>query len=151
MTAYFWDSSALAALLFDERFSPAVREYNRAHKAIRGYVSFFSELEMESVFQRKINRGDVEAGDREEYRSLVRGLLSNMVVLNTDGPSVEQARRLISEYSLRAADALQLAAARALLVRFDRVEFLTFDEKLNRTARAEGLGTPFLGKGVVSS
>lgn len=102
---------------------------------------------MESVFQRKINRGDVDAGEREEYRSLVRGLLSNMVVLNAEGPLVEQARRLISEYSLRAADALQLATARALLGQFDRIEFLTFDEKLNRSARAEGLATPFLVRG----
>lgn len=141
---YFWDTSALAAFLFEERFSRPVREYSRSKKAIRGFLSFFSKIEMESVFQRRLNRGDVEEDQRQDFRVQLNGILTNMRELYADSQIVEQTKRMINEYSLRSADALLLATARTLGTQFEQIVFLSLDDKLNRSARAEGMEAPFL-------
>ena len=48
------------------------------------------------------------------------------------------ARRILRVHALRAADALQLAAAVTWATHFELGEFVSFDDRLRESARAEG-------------
>lgn len=143
MTTHYWDTSALAAIILNENQSEKVRHF--AHKAggFPGYTSFFSLIEMESAYSRRISEGTLKNAELPGLRLKAQELESSIGMLWPDEETLRDARHLVLEQGLRPGDALQLASARLLLRDGDEVVFVCLDEKLNQAAQAIGLTTAF--------
>lgn len=139
MTAFYWDTSALLALLFDEAPSQDVRRLALKRGALPGYTSFFSFIEMESAYSRRLSEGALKSSQLPELRLKAQKLESSLGVLWADEESLRDARHLVLEQGLRPGDALQLASARLLLQDGAGVTFVCLDKKLNQAAQAVGL------------
>ncbi len=139
----FWDSSAVLPLLVPEERSAALTELFRDDPAAA--VWWATPVECASALARlERERRVTEAGWQaatERLRAAARGW--------TEVPPIDrvrdQAARLLRLHSLRAADALQLAAA-LVLADFEprTLPLVTLDLRLAAVARREGfevLGT----------
>ena len=134
----FWDSSAVVQLLVEQPGSAALRALLRADPAVVAWwgtpvecVSAIVRLERER-----------HLGAKEVQTALGRlDLLAETWAQVEPGPAMQQlARRLLRTHPLRAADALQLAAA---VIAADgeprRLPFVCRDERLRVAADREGL------------
>jgi predicted nucleic acid-binding protein len=133
----FWDSSAVLALLVPERRSDALADLLREDPAAA--VWWATPVECASALARL----------ERERRLTVTGSAMAAELLQeaargwAEVPPVErvrdQAMRLLRLHALRAADALQLAAA-IVLADFDpkTLPFVTLDRHLGAAARREG-------------
>lgn len=139
MTAYYWDTSALLALIFDEARSDDVRRLALKKGALPGYTSFFSFIEMESAYSRRMSEGTLKNAQLPELRLKAQKLESALGLLWSDDETLRDARHLVLEQGLRPGDALQLASARLLLRNNVGAAFVCLDEKLNHAAQAVGL------------
>jgi predicted nucleic acid-binding protein len=96
-------------------------------------------VECYSAFSRLRRQGDLEAPDLDEARHLLRHLAEGWSEVSPGLEVRDQALRLLGLHPLRAADALQLAAA---IVWADRRplgrHFTCLDGRLREAARKEG-------------
>ena len=139
MTAFYWDTSALLALIFDEPRGEEVRRLALKRGALPGYTSFFSFIEMESAYSRRLSEGALKSLQLPELRLKAQKLESSLGLLWADEETLRDARHLVLEQGLRPGDALQLASARLLLQNGAGATFVCLDEKLNQAAQAGGL------------
>lgn len=136
----FWDSSALVALLVHEFDTPARAAQLAEDSAVA--VWWAAEVECESAIQRRVREGVLsKAGSR-----LARERLAQLAATwheVTPSPTLRRlAIRLLRTHPLRAADALQLAAALTLaLAGLERLGFVSADRRLNEAAQTENLMT----------
>jgi predicted nucleic acid-binding protein len=134
----FWDTSALAALLVDEPRTARAREL--VDRDPEFAVWWGTPIECWSAIARLRRAGDLTAdGEDAAHRRLdvLRQVWYEVL------PSEEvrsQCRRLLRVHPLRAADALQLAAALVWTGRMDEGEFVVADGRLAEAARLEGFG-----------
>ncbi|MDH3402715.1 MAG: type II toxin-antitoxin system VapC family toxin [Acidobacteriota bacterium] len=133
----FWDSSAIVPLLVEEPATQTVHDIVRRDPAI--VVWWATRVECTSALSRleREDRLPVDTVDaaRDRLAELARSWTE---VLPTDDVR-SQAARLLLRHALRAADALQLAAALAWGgAEPERHELCTFDERLSIAARGEG-------------
>lgn len=133
----FWDSSALVSVMLEEPRSRRCRELLRADSGI--VVWAFTRVEIVAAIRRRrreraiTDREASEATDRLD-RSTARW--NEVVELS---PVRDRAERLLAVHPLRAADALQLAAALyATRERPRRRAFVTSDDLLAEAAADEG-------------
>jgi len=136
----FWDSSALVALLVEEPDSE-LRARQLAEDPVLA-VWWATEVECESAIQRRRREGTLtRAGAREAQERL--GDLARAWHEVVPTPTVRRlAVRLLRTHPLRAADALQLAAALALADAGLRgLTFVAADQRLNEAAEIENLPT----------
>lgn len=135
----FLDASALVKRYVAE---PGRRELLAAVRKRKAAASRLSEVEIASALARRCREGAFTDAERDrtvarlaaDFRSLIIVELSEAVTLRAIG--------LTARRSLRAGDALQLAAALELRERLgEPIEFLAYDEKLREAARAEGFPT----------
>jgi len=133
----FWDSSAILPLLVDEPRSAAMAALQVDDPA--GAVWWQTPVECWSALarlerERRLSEAGVTAAAR---------LLAEAARRWTEVPPIDrvraQATRLVRTHPLRAADALQLAAA-LTLSDFEpkTLPFVTLDERLASAARREG-------------
>lgn len=131
----FWDSSAVLPLLVSEPSSAAVAAvYSRDAKQI---VWCLTEVEAASALSRREREGS-EVEDVAGARAKLRLLVERWEEVTSIQHVRARALRLLSTHRLRAADALQLAAA--LVYCDERTESLTFvclDDRLADAARKE--------------
>lgn len=135
----FWDSSAVVPLLVRQT------ESERAAALIAEdpdmIVSWSTPVECASALAR-LRRENVIDADAE---AAVLGLLRQLGEEWSEVRPVEQVRltayRLLRTHPLRAADALQLAAALAWATQPQGDAFVTFDERLAAAATLEGFTT----------
>jgi predicted nucleic acid-binding protein len=139
VTAYYWDTSALLALIFDEPQGADVRRLALKKGALPGYTSFFSFIEMESAYARRMSEGALKSSQLPELRLKAQKLESILSLLWPDEDTLRDARHLVLEQGLRPGDALQLASARLLLHNGGVVSFVCLDKKLGQAAQAIGL------------
>ena len=133
----FWDSSAVLPLLVPDRRSKGLADLYRDDPATA--VWWATPVECASALAR------LEREDRltEEGSTLAGDLLQEAARTWTEVPPVDRVRdqaiRLLRLHPLRAADALQLAAA-IVLADFDPkvLPFVTLDQQLGAAARREG-------------
>ena len=133
----FWDSSALVPLLVEESSSPAIRALLGDDPAV--VVWQLAGTEVTSALWRRRRADEID----EVVRRLAE---TGLAVLEELWTAVEdtrlvdrRARRLLAVHSLRAADALHLAAALiACDERTKMLPFVTLDERLADAARREG-------------
>jgi predicted nucleic acid-binding protein len=133
----FWDSSAVVPLLVQEPSSSAMRSLLREDGAMVAWRLTGTEVVSALWKRRRADELDEAARRRAEERlSLLEGGWTTV----EDAADVDRrARRLLALHTLRAADALQLAAALiACDHRPDMLPFVTLDGRLADAARREG-------------
>jgi uncharacterized protein len=132
----FWDSSALVGLLVEEPSTPELRRMHGSHPDQT--VWCLSTVEIASALARRAREG-FGAGAETRFRSEWRELSEHWREITSLERVRARALRLLNTHSLRAGDALQLAAA--LIASDDRPEALPFvclDDRLRDAARREG-------------
>lgn len=133
----FWDSSALVALVIEETSSRSCRKLVRADGTIAVWI--LSRTEMVSAVQRKHRRAELDATSTKTALKRVALLAGRWSEVDAVDLVRDRAERLLATHDLRAADALQLAAALVLVEdRPKRFPFVTADERLAAAAEAEG-------------
>ena len=133
----FWDTSAIVPLLTAEPTSAGARAAYRADPEI--LVWWATEVECVSAVTRLERGGGLESGDVQAALERLDALSMSWADVQP-GPRVREiAVRLLRVHSLRAADALQLAAATAAAEeRPSTLAFVTLDDRLAAAADREG-------------
>lgn len=133
----FWDASAIVPLLVDEPSSPQLRPLAAKDPAI--FVWWGSEVECVSALVRHERDGSLDkVGAASAFRTLSQ-LANGWHEVDPSDDVREAAIRFLRVHPLRAADALQLAAAfLAAERRPATLEIVTLDDRLAGAARKEG-------------
>jgi len=133
----FWDSSALVPLLAAEPSTPAVQaHYLRDPEVV---VWWGSPVECASAIARLERDGSLAPADASESFSRLDALAPSWMEIEPSDEVREAARRFLRVHPLRAADALQLAAAFVAAERRpSTLAFVTLDERLRAAAGKEG-------------
>ena len=132
----FWDASALVPLCVRQSFTPHVITLYKSYEAV---VWWATSVEIASALARLVRMKQLDPGDWTKARRLAADLADAWFVIRPSDGLRATATQLVERYDLRAADALQLAAALEWCdgVAQDRV-FLTADQKLREAAILSG-------------
>lgn len=131
----FWDSSALVPLLLDEPRSGLLRAVAAGDGSIA--IWWGSPVECCSAVGRLRREGVITVAEEDEIRRAIESLAGCWTEIEPTAEVRRVAMRLLLNHPLRAADALQLAAALAWSGGGGR-EFVCLDERLRLAARNEG-------------
>jgi hypothetical protein len=133
----FWEASALVPLLVEEPASPSARELLERDQAI--LVWWGTSLDCLSALARREREGVLTPGGADAARERLKALADAWSeVLPTEAVR-EHAGRFLRVHGLRAADALQLAAAMTWARgRPSGHTLATLDRRVWSAARAEG-------------
>jgi predicted nucleic acid-binding protein len=131
----FWDSSAILPLLIDERTSARVATVYEDDE--RQIVWCLTEVEAISALARRERQGG-DASDVERARITLRILSERWEEVTSLQSVRSRAIRLLGTHGLRAADALQLAAALVFCdEQTESLPFVCLDDRLSEAARKE--------------
>lgn len=134
----FWESSALVALLVDEADSEIRRQQLETDPELA--VWWGTPVECESAIQRRFREGSLSAPHARLARERLADLAASWHAVSPVAAVRTLSRRLLRTHPLRAADALQLAAALALSeAGLNEFTFACSDTRLATAAEAEGL------------
>lgn len=133
----FWDSSAIIPLCLKEKASDQLRILAEADQEI--VVWWGSRLECISALSRRRREGLL----RVETESKAKAVLSALAAAWSEIQPTEvvrlRAERLLMVHPLRAADALQLAAALVWAAESPQgMEFVSLDQRLKEAGLREG-------------
>jgi predicted nucleic acid-binding protein len=133
----FWDSSALIPLIVLQTASPAMRaEYLRDPEIVTWWST---EVECVSAITRLEREGRLTSPGLAVAISRLAAIEANWQEIRPTERLRTTAKRLLRTNALRAADALQLAAAIVAADGEPRLlPILTLDERLARAAEREG-------------
>ena len=133
----FWDASAIVPLVLHE---PTTRTLQRLVAADPSMLVWWaSEVECASAIARLERDGALDDDGANEAFDRLRHLARAWHEVDPSDPVREAAIRLLRVHALRAADALQLAAAYiAAERRPTAMEMVTLDDRLAIAARKEG-------------
>lgn len=132
----FWDSSAIVPLLVEEPTSQALRAEVESGSAM--VVWWATAVECVSAIARR-ERESPGAREMATALATLEGLEASWLEVPPAGAVRADARRLVRVHDLRAADAFQLAAARAVADGEPAaLPFVTLDERLVVAASREG-------------
>lgn len=132
----FWDSSALVPLLLQQPQTKRVRHLLAEDDEL--VVWWGSAVECASAIARLHRDGHLSAAAERDARSLLEVLRKSWFEVQPGDAVREQAMRLLRVHALRAADALQLAAALEWAGAPPEGGFVTFDDRLLEAAQREG-------------
>lgn len=136
MIAYF-DASALAKNYVEEIGSEAVRSLLLQTLPA---TSRLTVIEVASALARRCREGALEVADRDQLLEDLSQDLSALYVVELVPEVVSEARTLLLEHPLRAADAIQLASCLVLQRKTDSpMIFAAYDQRLLEAARHRGL------------
>lgn len=134
----FWDSSAVVPLLVQESHTDTVMSL-RANDPVM-LVWWTTEVECASAIARLERAADLEADSVTASLARLDALGSTWIEMQPTSTLRTVARRMLRVHDLRAADALQLAAAAvAAEGHLSSLEFVSLDHRLVAAARREGL------------
>ena len=133
----FWDTSAVVPLCVVEPATPQVRRLADADPSL--VVWWGTRTECVSALARRRRDGQLAAQAEQRARRVLSALAAEWSEVLPSEPLRLRAERLLGVHALRAADALQLAAA-LLWARGETVihTVVSFDERLREAARREG-------------
>jgi predicted nucleic acid-binding protein len=133
----FWDSSALVPILVEEDLSPAVIAfYGRDEGA---FVWWSTEIECLSAIARLEREGQLSPQTAVSAIQRLAALGRNWNTIEPAEAVRRTARRFLRVHPLRAADALQLAAAfQAAEGQPASLSFVSLDDRLVLAAQREG-------------
>lgn len=133
----FWDTSALLALFVAEKESARARSWLRRDPVVVAWTLARVEL-LSALARRERKEPSAARGLARARADVLRAWEEWSEVVSLEAVR-RQAERLVFVHPLRAADALQLAAALvAADLRPERLELVTFDERLATAAEKEG-------------
>ena len=133
----FWDSSALASLVLDEAFTDRAHELWREDDDL--LVWWASEIEVASAIRRSLRAGRLPPARAAQTGKHLTELAAGWREVPPIQDVRREARRILALHPLRAAEALQLAAASVAAGRTpSELEFVCFDQRLASAAEAEG-------------
>jgi len=133
----FWDSSALVPLLTLEPTSSRMLELYQIDPAL--LVWWGTEVELASALARLEREGTLQPEEADQAFTRLMRLKSAWHEVLPSEEVRETARRFLRVHSLRAMDALQLAAAfAASRGRPSQLSFVCLDARLSVAARREG-------------
>jgi predicted nucleic acid-binding protein len=133
----FWDTSAVLRLLINEQQSEAARQLLKQAPAM--LVWWATPIECLAAVARSERDGRLSGREAEQHREALGALAAAWSEVLAGERVREHAARLILRHPLRAADALQLAAALTWAeARPRRHVFASFDLRLAEAARREG-------------
>jgi uncharacterized protein len=136
----FWDSSAIVPLLLDEPFAARVLGLLERDEIV--VVWWATPIECWSAIARARRDERIEAETEDRALKLLEILQQSWYEVAPSEEVRRQSRRLLRIHPLRAADALQLAAAIVWSGHRDDSEFVSFDARLRDAARREGFALP---------
>jgi len=133
----FWDASALIPLCLQERQSTALKRLAQEDESLA--VWWGSSVECLSAFARLRREAVLSETEEEQARVILRALQGSVTEVEPTPAVREQAGRVLRLHPLRAADALQLAAA-LVWCQGDPLQhgFVCLDQRLREAARREG-------------
>ena len=132
----FWDSSALVPLCVNQAFTPQSLSLERKYKIA---VWWSTHVEIVSALAQLLRQHKLTANDFAHAKNQAEHLANIWLTVAPSAKIASQARVHLESYSLRAADALQLAAAMEWCEgQPDGKIFLTFDARLREAARSVG-------------
>jgi predicted nucleic acid-binding protein len=138
----FWDSSALVPLLVSQNLSKKTGSLLKRDP--EQLVWWASPVECVSAVSRLEREGALSMKQTGQALQRLKVLAASWNQINPITGIKDTAIRLLRTHSLRAADALQLAAAfHASEGKPDTLEFVCFDERLAEAAEREGFGLVF--------
>jgi len=132
----YWDASALVPLIVAEESSERLRVLARDGDIVTWCLS---AVEISSAIERRAREGALASADRRTALELLAEVAGVWTEVTAIAPVRERACRVLAVHSLRAADAVQLAAA--LVAAGDRPaghEFVCADGRLADAAGREG-------------
>jgi predicted nucleic acid-binding protein len=133
----YWDSSALVPLLVEEETTAPLQETYRGDQEVMTWWG--TEVECASAIARLERQGDLDASAAVEAYKRLDAFAQSWQQIEPAPPVRETARRFLRVHDLRAADALQLAAAfLAAEGRPPTLELLCLDDRLTLAAQREG-------------
>jgi predicted nucleic acid-binding protein len=133
----FWDSSAVVPLCVDAPEAPATRALLRSDRAMA--VWWATRTECISALVRQVREGSMDLRGEREARAILTALERAWSEVQPAETVRGLAERLLATHTLRAADALQLAAALQWRGRPSAgAQFVCFDGRLRGAAHAEG-------------
>ncbi|MFN0178927.1 MAG: type II toxin-antitoxin system VapC family toxin [Gemmatimonadales bacterium] len=136
----FWDSSALVPLCLAQRISDRARKlYDEDPELV---VWWGSPVECASALARLRREAVIDEGGEADARAILGRLAETWYEVQPGTHLRDQAVRLLRIHPLRAADALQLAAALDWSGPAPSGGLVSFDDRLNEAARREGFATP---------
>jgi predicted nucleic acid-binding protein len=136
----FWDSSAIVPLLVAGPMSPAMRDLYRADSLMLAWWG--ADIECTSAICRRQRAGGLGVDVVTDALLRLSALRASWHEVEPGEEVRESANRFLRVHDLRAADALQLAAAFfAAEARPATLEFVTLDDRLLEAARREGFPT----------
>ena len=136
----FWDSSAVVPLAVEEPTSRACRAWLRedSHQV----VWCLTRVEVLSALCRRQRDGGLDERDLRRAVERLYAFAERWTELDAVPPVRDAAERLLRVHPLRAADALQLAAALVAADHRPRGRaFVTLDDRLAAAAEREGFRT----------
>jgi predicted nucleic acid-binding protein len=140
----FWDSSAILPLLVGEAKTDAMKAIAEDDPVM--LVWWAMQIECVSAISRLERQGDLTSEATREALERLDALAEGWNEVQPVEATRRAARRLLRVHSLRAADALQLAAAVvAAEGHAPSLEIVTLDDRLTEAAQREGfvvLGDP---------
>ena len=133
----FWDASGLIPLCLYERQTASLRKIAQDDEAIAAWWS--SPVECLSALARLRREDALSASEEGQAQAVLRALMGAWTEVEPSGMVREQAGRVLRLHPLRAADALQLAAA-LVWCQGDPIhhDFVCLDQRLREAARREG-------------
>lgn len=133
----FWDASAIVPLVMKEEATARLQKLALADTAM--LVWWGTEVECASAISRLEREGSLEEAPATDAFDRLRQLSQSWHEVEPGDAVREAAVRFLRVHPLRAADALQLAAAFiAAERRPPSLEVITLDERLAAAARKEG-------------
>jgi hypothetical protein len=132
----FWDASALVPLCAYQGITPRVVALYRNYGAV---VWWATSVEMASALRRLVRMKQLTPDDWVASRHLAQDLAESWRVVQPSDALRTEATQLVDRYDVKAADALQLAAALEWCEHApqDRV-FLAADQRLREAALLNG-------------
>src|SRR5580700_1225488 len=141
-TSAFWDASALVPLCVIQSTTPSVVSLYKSYPAV---VWWATPVEIASALARLLRTREISTSDCAKARQVAVALADEWSVIQSSNALRDHAMRLVDRYDLKAADAMQLAAALDWCENVPRGEiFLTADQRLREAAVLSG----FDGKAI---
>lgn len=133
----YWDTAALAPLLVRENMSAAMTDLMRGDPVVATWWG--TRVECASVLARLEREGNLDETGTGQARARLTALAETWTEITPSELLREQAERVLRLHPLRAADALQLAAALvASDLRPTNLTFVSLDHRLVTAAQREG-------------
>lgn len=139
----FWDSSALVPVLLPEARSERLTELLVTDKEV--VIWWATPLECQSAIYRRHRDAPLPAPVMRQLTERLRAFVEHADTVAPTDEVRRRAARLLAGHPLRAADALQLAAALAWCEEQPHNEtFVSLDDRLTAAARKEGFDVALL-------